>query len=77
MTLIRRQAVYFRANLPASIALFTCAWHGERVTTPPLVIRTRAGHWSAAYLRLREAMGAPAAFLQRARRMGKLSGEDL
>lgn len=67
LTLISRQAVYFRASLPPRMALFTCAWAGPRTDQPPLYIRDHAGHWTAAYLAIREAMGAPAAFLQRAR----------
>jgi tRNA1(Val) A37 N6-methylase TrmN6 len=67
LTLLRRQPVYFRATLPPRIALFTCAWRGERADPPPLVIRDRMGRWTAQYLAIREEMGAPAAFLQRAR----------
>jgi tRNA1Val (adenine37-N6)-methyltransferase len=67
LTLVRRQAVYFRATLPPRIALFTCAWQGERIDPPPLVIRDQQGHWTADYLAIREEMGASVAFLQRAR----------
>lgn len=74
LTLVRRQLVYFRAGLPPRIALFTCAWEGERVELPPLVIRDLQGRWTAAYLALREEMGAPAAFLQRARCPGATPG---
>jgi hypothetical protein len=49
------------------MALFICAWQGRRVDPPPLVIRDQQGHWTAEYLALREEMGAPATFLQRAR----------
>jgi tRNA1Val (adenine37-N6)-methyltransferase len=67
LTLVRRQLVYFRAALAPRIALFTCAWRGRRADPPPLVIRDHAGRWTAEYLRIREEMGAPSAFLQRAR----------
>jgi tRNA1Val (adenine37-N6)-methyltransferase len=67
LTLVRRQAVYFRATLPPRIALFTCAWRGEHTDPPPLFIRDQQGHWTAEYLAMREEMGAPSAFLQRAR----------
>lgn len=67
LALVCRQPVYFRATLPPRIALFTCAWRGERMDPPPLVIRDRQGHWTAEYLAIREEMGASAAFLQRAR----------
>jgi tRNA1Val (adenine37-N6)-methyltransferase len=67
LTLVRRQPVYFRAALPPRIVLFTCAWRGERADPPPLVIRDREGRWTAEYLTIREEMGAPSAFLQRAR----------
>jgi tRNA1(Val) A37 N6-methylase TrmN6 len=68
LILVRRQPVYFRAMLPPRIALFTCAWRGERADPPPLIIRDRTGRWTADYLGVREAMGAPTAFLQWARR---------
>ena len=67
LTLVHRQQVYFRASLPPRLALFTCAWQGSRTDPPALVIRDREGRWTADYLTLREEMGAPAAFLQRAR----------
>ena len=68
LTLVRRQDVYFRASLPPRMRLFTCAWEGTRTDLPPLVIRDLAGRWTAEYLALRAEMGAPAAFLERARR---------
>lgn len=67
LTLVSRQEVYFRATLPPRLALFTCAWSGSRDDPPPLVIRDHAGHWTTAYLVLREEMGASAAFLAQAR----------
>ena len=69
LTLVRRQEVYFRASLPPRMALFTCAWEGTRMDPPPLVIRDMEGRWTAEYLALRAEMGAPAAFLERARRL--------
>jgi tRNA1(Val) A37 N6-methylase TrmN6 len=68
LTLRQRQAVHFRASLPPRMALFTCAWQGRRADPPPFYIRDLAGHWTATYLALRADMGAPAAFLERARR---------
>jgi len=67
LTLVHRQPIYFRATLPPRLALFTCAWRGERMDPAPLVIRDREGRWTEAYLAMREEMGASAAFLQRAR----------
>jgi tRNA1(Val) A37 N6-methylase TrmN6 len=67
LTLVQKQPVYFRASLPPRMALFTCTWQGSRTDAPALVIRDQAGHWTAEYLAMREEMGAPAAFLQRAR----------
>lgn len=64
LRLISRQPVYFRATLPPRVALFTCAWQGERMPVPPLVVRDRDGHWTAEYLAIRAAMGASTAFLQ-------------
>jgi tRNA1Val (adenine37-N6)-methyltransferase len=70
LTLVRRQEVYFRASQPPHMALFTCGWEGARADPPPLVIRDLAGRWTAEYLALRAEMGAPVAFLERARRLG-------
>jgi tRNA1(Val) A37 N6-methylase TrmN6 len=67
LTVLARQEVYFRAALPPSIALYTCAREGERHDPAPLVIRDRAGRWTEAYLEVREAMGAPREFLERSR----------
>jgi tRNA1(Val) A37 N6-methylase TrmN6 len=67
LTLVQRQLVYFRASLPPRLALFTCAWQDRCRESPALVIRDQTGRWTAEYLAVREAMGAPAAFLQRAR----------
>jgi tRNA1(Val) A37 N6-methylase TrmN6 len=66
LRLVSRQPVYFRASLPPSMALYTCAWEGVRTDPPPLVIRDQKGHWTTEYLAMRQEMGAPAAFLQRA-----------
>ena len=68
LTLVRRQEVYFRASLPPRMGLFTCTWEGTRIDPPPLIIRDLGGHWTAEYLALRAEMGAPATFLERARR---------
>jgi tRNA1Val (adenine37-N6)-methyltransferase len=70
LTLVHRQEVYFRASQPPHMALFTCAWEGVRTDPPPFVIRDLAGRWTAEYLALRAKMGAPVAFLERARRPG-------
>lgn len=67
LTLVQRQAVYFRARFPPRITLYTCAWQGVAPELSPLIIRDEAGHWTAEYLAMREAMGAAAAFLQQAR----------
>jgi tRNA1Val (adenine37-N6)-methyltransferase len=67
LTLVGRQLVYFRMVLPPRMALFICARRGQRQDPPPLAIRDRDGGWTAEYLAVREEMGAPVAFLQRAR----------
>lgn len=67
LTILQRQLVYFRAMLPPRIALFTCAWQGERLEAPPVIIRDSQGRWTAEYLAIREEMGASTAFLQWAR----------
>lgn len=67
LRLVARRAVHFRAHQPSAIALYACAWHGERDDPPPLHIRDPAGAWTDEYLDIREEMGAPAEFLQQAR----------
>jgi tRNA1(Val) A37 N6-methylase TrmN6 len=67
LTLVARRLVYFRLMLPPRLALYTCAWRGERVDPPTLAIRDREGRWTVEYLAIREEMGAGVAFLQRAR----------
>jgi tRNA1(Val) A37 N6-methylase TrmN6 len=67
LRVLARREVFFRARLPAAIALFTCAREGAREDPPPLTIRDRDGRWTDEYLAIREEMGAPAAFLARAR----------
>jgi tRNA1Val (adenine37-N6)-methyltransferase len=74
LTLVRRQLVYFRATVPPRLALYTCAWRGDRTDPGPLVIRDRQGRWTEEYLAMREQMGASAAFLQRARSTPDLYG---
>jgi tRNA1Val (adenine37-N6)-methyltransferase len=74
LTLVCRQLVYFRAAFPPRLALYTCAWRGDRTDAAPLVIRDRQGRWTEAYLAMRAQMGASAAFLQRARSTPDLYG---
>jgi tRNA1(Val) A37 N6-methylase TrmN6 len=64
---VARQRVYFRAGCAPSIALYTCARGGRREELPPLYIRDADGNWTDAYLQIRERMGAPPRFLDRAR----------
>jgi tRNA1Val (adenine37-N6)-methyltransferase len=67
LRLLHRRDVYFRAQHPPMIALFTCAWEGERHDVPPLFLRDDGGRWTDDYLRIRAEMGAPDRFLLRAR----------
>lgn len=57
LTLLARQDVYFRRHLEPTVALFTCAWSGERRDTPPFVIRDAEGRWTEEYLAMRAEMG--------------------
>lgn len=44
LTLLARRDVYFRDDKPPTVALFTCAWSGERDDHPPLTIRKGREH---------------------------------
>lgn len=57
LTLLERQDVYFRVGKPPTIALFVCAWEGERQDAEPLVIRDEAGQFTAAYRKAQAEMG--------------------
>lgn len=57
LTLLQRQDVYFRRSQEPTVALFSCAWRGERRDAAPFVIRDEDGRWTEAYLRMREEMG--------------------
>lgn len=70
-----RRDVHFRHRLGPTIALFTCAFRGPRDDPPPLVIRDAGGHWTDEYLALREEMGAPVEFLERARSRTRERGQ--
>lgn len=54
LSLLCRREVCFRAGKAPTIALFVCARRGARRDQASLHIRTRAGRWSAPYLRIRE-----------------------
>jgi tRNA1Val (adenine37-N6)-methyltransferase len=58
LQLLWRQDVLFRAGRAPTIALFACAWEGERDDPPPVVVRDRAGRWTEQYLEIRREMGA-------------------
>lgn len=58
LTLLCRQDVVFREGLAPTIALFTCAWEGERVDRAPLVVRDPGGRWTEAYQAVRQKMTA-------------------
>lgn len=59
MTLLQRQDVIFRVGKRPTIALFVCAWEGERQDAEPLVIRDENGEFTAEYLQARAEMGNP------------------
>ncbi|MCB9758930.1 MAG: methyltransferase [Alphaproteobacteria bacterium] len=58
LTLLHRQDVLFRVGQPPTIALFCCAWAGERRDLPPLVVRGDDGRWTPTYQQVRAAVGA-------------------
>ncbi|MCK6524793.1 methyltransferase [Myxococcota bacterium] len=57
LTLLARQDVIFRPRQAPTIALFSCAWTGERADLPPFVVRGEDSEWTDEYLKLREEMG--------------------
>jgi tRNA1(Val) A37 N6-methylase TrmN6 len=59
LTLLCRQDVIFRVGKVPTIALFTCAWEGERQDARPLIIRDAQGNWTDDYLETRAAVGNP------------------
>ena len=56
LTLTMRQDVVFRQGQAPTIALYACAWEGERVDAPPLVVRDSEGRWTPEYVALRKKM---------------------
>ncbi len=57
LTLLSRQDVLFRAHLEPTVALFVCAFQGERCDPPAFVIRDQQGDWTEEYLEMRAEMG--------------------
>lgn len=58
LALLCRQDVVFREGQAPTIALYTCAWEGERVDRAPLVVRDPEGRWTPEYVALRQKMTA-------------------
>ncbi len=56
-TLLERQDVIFREGKRPTIALFVCAWEGQRRDAAALTIRDGNGEFTAEYLRTRGEMG--------------------
>ena len=53
LSLLSRRDVYFRQDKPPTVALFTCAWSGDRQDEAPLFIR-RGGEHTAEYTAIRQ-----------------------
>lgn len=53
LSLLARQDVRFRHDQPPMIALFTCAWQGERSDPPEISLRGPDGAWTEAWRRVR------------------------
>lgn len=56
MALLWRQDVVFRHGQPPTIALFCCAWSGDREDRPPITVRDRHGELTEPYRALRQTM---------------------
>jgi len=54
-----RRNVRFRAGQAPTIALFVCAWKGDRKDEDDFVIRDEKGVWTPETLAMRQAMGGP------------------
>ena len=59
LTLRGRRDVYFRRNREPTIAAWTAGFGGTRADPEPLVVREPHGRWTAQWLTVREALGAP------------------
>ncbi|MBT9585109.1 methyltransferase [bacterium] len=57
LALLACQPVHFRAQLPPTVSLYTCAWKGQRQDPAPFVIRDESGLWTEEYLEMRRQMG--------------------
>ncbi|GMU53152.1 MAG: hypothetical protein AMXMBFR33_22980 [Candidatus Xenobia bacterium] len=57
MRLLARQEVVVRPGRTPLIALFTCAFEGERVDPAPFVVRDASNRWTEQYLAMRREMG--------------------
>ena len=57
LQLLSRQDVLFRTQLEPTVALFVCAWQGQRKDPAPFAIRDAQGHWTEEYLEMRAEMG--------------------
>ena len=57
LKVIARRDVKFRHDQPPLIALFTCAFSGDRADPPIFTIRNAEGRWTEEYLAMRQDMG--------------------
>lgn len=57
MRVLARRDVHFRADQPPLIALFECAFEGERSDHPAFFVRGADGAWTDEYLEMRREMG--------------------
>jgi tRNA1(Val) A37 N6-methylase TrmN6 len=57
LRLVHRHEVVFRPDQPPLIALFTCAWEGQRRPDATFRIRSEDGRWTEDYLAMRAEMG--------------------
>ncbi len=71
LVLRQRRDVYFRAGDVPMIALFDCAWTGERNDVPAIAVRDARGNWTDVYLDIRREMGAPEGFLRTCNRASR------
>lgn len=70
LQLLWRQDVVFRAGQAPTIAVFACAWEGERADREPVVVRDAEGHITPQYEQIRREVGAPP-LVSRRRKLGR------
>ncbi len=57
LALRSRQEIHFREGRPASLAVLTSTWEGEREDPPPICVRNTRGRWTDDWREVRAVLG--------------------